>query len=527
MAKTAFKQKIGLLVLSFVVSLAIMEMLLRLIGVIYLSPSEYINRKYISQMEGYRILCIGESTTGEGGKYSYPRQLETILNSKIKGMNFKVVNKGLPGVDTTIILSQLKSNLDRYKPSMVIAMMGINDLSDICSHKRMADNSQMRSTIKRFIKRLTVYKFVKLLLAKFHEKIILGKIYFDLGDYYWFLEDYSQAEEMFKKALEFYPNKDEIYFALGQCYYEQNKISEGEEMLKKSIQAKPGFTGRYIELALHYQTQKRYAEAEEYLQRCISLDPQKEQGYIYLGWAYSEQGKIDKAEAMFKKALELSRSDEGYNELGNFYSLIKDYKNAEKAFNEAMRLYPSFVQSYINLGWLYYEQGNFVGSEQLFKRAIEISPKDDNGYVELMRFYQQQGRLTEWEGLKTRFIELVRNTKNFNSETVDNYHRLKDMVLSRGIKLVCVQYPLRKLKSLTNIFYSTEGVIFVDNEEVFKNALKNGKFEDYFIDNFAGNFGHCTPKGNYLLANNIVDVLMKEFFTQDKLATIKNEPDKK
>ncbi len=528
MIKTTLRQKISLIVFGFSSSLIFIELLLRLIGIIYLSPSEYINQKYISEIKGYRILCIGESTTGEGGKYSYPRQLENILNRKINGVDFKIINRGIPGTDTTAILSGLKENLERYKPSIVIVMMGINDLSGICDFGRVTIKPDNSLNIKKLIKRSTVYKFVKLLWVKLHEKSILGKIYFDLGDYYWFLEDYPRAEEMFKKALEFYPKKDDVYFSLGKFYYDQNKIIEGEEMLKKSIDANLGLAGtRYIELASHYQSEKRYTEAEEFFKKGIALSPEKYQGFVNLGWAYYEQGKFDEAEACFKKAVEFNLGEEPYNELGNFYMMIKDYRNSELAFKKAIGLFPLQVQAYINLGWLYYEQGNFIMTEELFKKAIKVNPKDDNGYLELMEFYRKQNRLKDYEETKVRFIELIRNTKEFQSETVNNYRRLKDIVLDKGIKLVCAQYPLRKLKSLIGIFDSTEGIIFVDNEDVFKNALENGKFEDYFIDNFAGNFGHCTPKGNYLLANNIADVLIKEFFTQDKLEVIRNDSGRK
>jgi len=59
-------------------------------------------------------------------------------------------------------------------------------------------------------------------------------------------------------------------------------------------------------------------------------------------------------------------------------------------------------------------------------------------------------------------------------------------------------------------------MIFVDNEAVFKNALKDASFKDYFIDLFAGDFGHCTEKGNRLLAQNIASVLIQHIANQSK-----------
>jgi len=86
----------------------------------------------------------------------------------------------------------------------------------------------------------------------------------------------------------------------------------------------------------------------------------------------------------------------------------------------------------------------------------------------------------------------------------------------RGVKLVCVQYPLRNIESLKAIFNDKEGMIFVDNRTIFEEALKNGKYEDYFIDKFADVFGHCTKKGNKLLAENIANTIIKEYFNKKK-----------
>ena len=77
-----------------------------------------------------------------------------------------------------------------------------------------------------------------------------------------------------------------------------------------------------------------------------------------------------------------------------------------------------------------------------------------------------------------------------------------------------MQYPVRSVDSLKKILDSDKSIIFVDNEKVFKDAIKKEKYEDYFIDNFAGDFGHCTAKGNQLLAENVADVLLREVFNK-------------
>ena len=83
----------------------------------------------------------------------------------------------------------------------------------------------------------------------------------------------------------------------------------------------------------------------------------------------------------------------------------------------------------------------------------------------------------------------------------------------RGVKFVCVQYPMRSIAPLKNIFQGREaGIVFVDNERVFKDAVQRSSIQVYFRDMFAGAFGHCTGAGNNLLAGNIADVLSREVF---------------
>ena len=75
-----------------------------------------------------------------------------------------------------------------------------------------------------------------------------------------------------------------------------------------------------------------------------------------------------------------------------------------------------------------------------------------------------------------------------------------------------MQYPLRNLETLRLLFNDRSNIIFVDNELTFKEALKKGNYKDYFTDMFAGDFGHCSPLGNRLIAQNAARVIIKEYF---------------
>ena len=155
---TTIKQKLALLGGSLIFTVILLELGLRLAGVIVLSIRDRANRIDLSRKDEYRVLCVGESTTYCGDRsYAYPRQLQTILNERIPGKSFTVINKGKPGCSTAYIVNQMDSWIEKYRPDMIVAMMGINDTA--ASHRKHEEVGGLR----RWMEDLRVYKVVALL----------------------------------------------------------------------------------------------------------------------------------------------------------------------------------------------------------------------------------------------------------------------------------------------------------------------------------------------------------------------------
>lgn len=441
---------------------------MRLAGGVYLYWQDYQNSRALQREDKgeYRILCLGESTTALGGENSYPAQLERILNQKLKGRHFSVINKGLPGMDTTVIISELRRNIAIYRPRMIIAMMGINDLQP--------PDKGLFFKIKARLKTLRVYKLFRMLWERLRSKEVLRDMYLERGEYHLERQHYYEAQELFEKAVELFPRQASGYLGLAKCYVEQGMYPQMQKMLDMA----QGLSG---------------------------ADPYD---YISSGWVYYDAKDFLKAESCFKKAIELSPSDyDLYIEMGQFYDACKSFPEAEWNFKKAIKLMPGNDNSwpYSVLGWHYFERGMFKQAEELFSKALAIGPEEDS-YMDFGVLRQAQGRYEEAEEFFKKGAVAFNVTKR-------NCNILEDIAVAKDIKLVCVQYPMRKIEDLKQMFDSARGIVFVDNERVFKDALKEGRFEDYFSDRFAGDFGHCTPLGNNILADNIAQVIIKEYFS--------------
>ncbi|OGW76064.1 MAG: hypothetical protein A2Z72_01695 [Omnitrophica bacterium RBG_13_46_9] len=452
MKKMPLYQKIALILFGLFLSLVLLEIGIRMGGFAYLSLQKHRNRTTIGDQGTYRIMCLGESTTVAGGRNSYPSQLEEILNRRDTEIKFRVINKGIPATDTEYIVSSLSLWLSEYRPNMVIAMMGINDerYRYFFSYK---DNPAGKFLL--FLNSLRTYKLVRFL-------------YFRIA---------NKRKALFKEPIEADSERYNTYDCIDPLCWRLGRYSEAEKILKKDIEINPKNTKTYQKLGWLYAILGRYDQAEEVLEKAIEANPGMPDAYIELGSLYRKFEKYDQAEEMFKKAIELD---------------------------------PKRDDAYIKLGWIYKRLGKYDRAEETLKKAMNINPESSRVYGALAVLYTDLDEHSLAEEYY-RKAEEVRKTYNV-LKTYNNYRLLQKQLAAKGIKLVCVQYPMRNIEPLKKIFKGEEDIIFVDNEKLFKEAVEKEGYNEYFTDMFGGDFGHCTPKGNRLLAENIANTILKERF---------------
>jgi len=535
--RSSLFQKTALILFGLILTVILLEAGLRLGGFVLSSLQEHRNKVSMSQRGTYRIMCLGESTTAG----QYPPFLEDILNQRNIGIKFSVIDEGILGAKTYTILSLLESNLDTYHPDMVITMMGINDYGAHLPYEPISGSKAVN-----FLKSCRTYKLARLLwlhivtrlkefnesdfflsrskmpqahvkeknipasepLSKYEEIIKSGNSYRDQGKL-------SEAEVVYKKVIKLNPENDAGYVELGTSYRKQGRFSEAEESFEKAIELNPKNDSAYTELGTIYRNRKKYSEAERVFKKAIEFNPQNYIAYAGIGDAYRAQGKYTKAEEAFKKAIELNPQNYiAYAWIGHCYREQGKYSEAEESYKKVIERNTEndkVDRNYVYLGDYYWEQGKLGKAEELFKKFITLNFENIRIYGALETLYEEMGnsKLAQEYGEKAKELRSSR----YNPTTVDSYRKLREILSKRGITYVCAQYPMRDLESLKKIFRGdTEGIIFVDNEQLFKNAVQREGYREYFRDMFGGDFGHCTQKGNRLLAENIANTILKEVF---------------
>jgi Tfp pilus assembly protein PilF len=341
------------------------------------------------------------------------------------------------------------------------------------------------------------------------------KDYVELGWLFLRQGKLSYAEYSFKKAIELNPKDDRIYAQLGFLYIAEGEIFLAEDAFKKAIELNPKNDRTYAGLGESFLKQGKLSQAESSFKKAIELNPKNDHAYAGLGTVFQGQfNKLSQAESSFKKAIELNpKNDHAYVGLGTvFQSQFNKLSQAEDSYRKAFEINPRNELAALFLADLYRRRDLSSQAEDILKKALMCDPKNERVLGAMASLYEKMGKskLAQEFAAKERRLRL----ENTAALTVKNYRRLKAILDRKGIKLVCVQYPVCNVEPLKRIFEKDGGVIFVDNERVFKKVLKKGSYKEYFIDMFGGDFGHCTPKGNMLLAQNIADVILREVFNK-------------
>ncbi|MCP4873029.1 MAG: hypothetical protein GY898_30415 [Proteobacteria bacterium] len=78
----------------------------------------------------FRIVTFGDSVTagqGTAPRYSYPRQLESLLNEANPGDKFEVINNGVYALNSSRLGDLLPGWIEEFSPNLIVVMAGCNN----------------------------------------------------------------------------------------------------------------------------------------------------------------------------------------------------------------------------------------------------------------------------------------------------------------------------------------------------------------------------------------------------------------
>jgi len=418
----------------------ILELFLRLLGVAILAPQVARNLDKSVDPGVLRILTLGESTTADlphsGRMKSWPNLLEEMLVHR--GCRAKVYNVARPAISTLTIVQELPKNLDEFQPSIVISMMGINDVRNLYFDPKDREGFWSQFRVIRLWKQL--------------QKLGLGV--FDVNS--------NSAP-----VLSSNPNLGTIESQF------QNILPQLELPLNKDFQT-------LIKTPIDRHLQ-------EFIEKDLAKIDQPRIKARYLFWlAQQAMPPLDSKKELYEnsfylceKSLKFSfddmdvlRSmaflDDRLGKEGHCMEVAKKYLRRYKTFNsQAIATFSTCVVH--------------SASKDVWRRFFVInagpSVVDYNRSISGTQFHyryvasQLTNRSIHW---------IVMQYPTLDIELLKNY--------------------FRTLTGIGDVLPEYSDISFLSNQENFKKALIKKGWNEIFTDNFAGTFGHTTNEGSQMIA---------------------------
>ncbi len=240
--------------------------------------------------------------------------------------------------------------------------------------------------------------------------------YSDLGQIYYEMGQYIEAEKQFKQALKFDYSYLRALKGLGYTAQARGNLSEAVYIYLRYLQENKEDGGVLFNLGAALQDSGNYAEALRYyskaeklepknpvipenraralysmgkieeaigsLHQALELNPDNPEAHSFLGLALEALGESSQALSSYEAALERDpKNAKIHLAVGGLLDQMGRYKEAAEHTGLALETFKEkgdeedLTSAYWNLGWSYYHLDDWANSVQASRNALELNPK--------------------------------------------------------------------------------------------------------------------------------------------------------
>lgn len=187
------------------------------------------------------------------------------------------------------------------------------------------------------------------------------------------VKDYKKAFEYVKKTLAVDKINPQAYLTRGIALLETGDTSGAILDFQTTLSQDQQNYDAYMELGEIFSVKKDKL-AVDYLKDALNIRPNNKEALYCLGMFYQENGQYDKA---IQTYLILGKADSlfknaPYN-IGYIYLVyLKDFKQAIKYFNDALKLDPVYVEAFYNRGLANEYDGDYSNAYKDYQKTLEL-----------------------------------------------------------------------------------------------------------------------------------------------------------
>ncbi len=211
-------------------------------------------------------------------------------------------------------------------------------------------------------------------------------------------------------GLEVRKNQEEALRNLGEAYIREGDYTAALRELLKAEKLYANDPYLQNDLGLTYMAKGKPDIAINHFKKAVEIKPDYTPAKNNLGTAYLAQKKWDDAIACFKEITgDLLYATPHYplSNLGWAYYNKKEYRLAEKYYQDALKIEPEFVIALRGLGKTYIAMGRIPEAISILEKATKNSPRFAELYFDLANAYTLSRKYKKALSAYKKVIELA------------------------------------------------------------------------------------------------------------------------
>jgi superkiller protein 3 len=271
--------------------------------------------------------------------------------------------------------------------------------------------------------------------------------------------------------LAMYPEETELYLLRGQCYEFEGNYEAAVRLYSQGVKQDTGFALGIMSLGYAYSVLGDQKKAVEYMQRYIRMAPQEPDPLASYADLLMRAGQYDEALEQYQKALEV-KPDYWYavREIGTVYLVKGRLRDAERQFEEAVKLLPATMQREAGLmrlrGIIDLQRGRYEDAITLFQAVHAI----DSTYVgttgSLTVALSKLKRFDEAWALADSVRAEMDRRKLTGRQLVQGYHLLRTRILLEEGRVDEAERECREAMEASTPL--TRGAVYIQLARVYR-----------------------------------------------------------
>lgn len=241
------------------------------------------------------------------------------------------------------------------------------------------------------------------------QKVELEYLFIE-GLKYYLIEDYTEAEEKFKKCIAKKPDNPVFYYQYAENALKQNNIDQAITYGLKAQQIDPKNVYYYDFLVRVYELRHQHVLVSQTLRELIENKQANLKHYFHLANAYLEQGKNKEAIQVYDEIENIFEPELAIKQKYKLHLSNNDISRAIKEQDKLILIRPNDADLYVAQAKLFIAQNQLPQAEASLAKSLQIDPENMETQYVLADLYQKQNKVEK----RQEILEVLLQSREFS-----------------------------------------------------------------------------------------------------------------